>query len=298
MALSEKRKGEIYIFTEVIFGAFLPIITVLTYAQLGSFVSLAWSTLIAAVLFAALITYRRAWGKINNFSLIKYSIGTAIFVSVLFYGFLFWGLTYTTPGNASIILLFQVFSSYLFFRWFRHELVPFSHGIGGVCMVLGALIILTPKFDGFNVGDILVLVGTLLAPLGNHFQQEARKLGSSAAVLFLRSIIAAPILFLLAAFFDAPATREDLYAALPFLLINGVLLLGFAKLLWVEGIHRISVTKAVAITSIIPLLTLLFAWIILGQVPNIWQLVSLVPLILGVLLLTDHIRLPTKKSRQ
>ena len=283
-----------FIFSELLFGAFLPIIATISYATLGSFVSLAVSTLIAAVFFGALITYRRHWKEMQDRTFIAYSFGTGMFVSVLFFGFFFWGLKYTTPGNAAIIILFQVFTSYVFFRWYRREVVPFSHIIGSVLMVIGALIILAPGFKGFNVGDVLVLLGTFATPMGNYFQQEARKLGSSESLLFLRSMFALPFLFFLALLIDAHPSWTDLSTSLPYLLINGFLLLGFAKLLWVEGIHRIPVTKAIAITSIGPLFTLFFAWLLLHQVPTVWQLTSLAPLILGVLLLTDHVKFPQR----
>ena len=93
---------------------------------------------------------------------------------------------------------------------------------------------------------------------------------------------------------QAQASLADLRISLPYLIVNGILLLGLAKIFWIEGIHRISVTKATALSSITPLLTLLFAWIILNQAPTVWQLTSLVPLLLGVLLLTDNIKLSRK----
>jgi drug/metabolite transporter (DMT)-like permease len=64
--------------------------------------------------------------------------------------------------------------------------------------------------------------------------------------------------------------------------------LGLSKLLWIEGIHRISVTKASALSSMSPLLTLLFAWLLLGNVPSIFQLVSFIPMFFGVLLLSQN----------
>ena len=54
---------------------------------------------------------------------------------------------------------------------------------------------------------------------------------------------------------------EKVSSSLLFLVINGVLLLGVSKILWIEGIHRINVTKANALNSLGPLLTLLFAWL-------------------------------------
>ena len=298
MALSEQRKGELYVFSASTLSGFLPIGIVLTYAQVAGFVSLAWSTLCAALFFAAVMTYRNRWNELRNPLLWKHSVFITLFIGILFYGFYFSGLQYSTPGNVSIILLFQVFTSFVFFNIYRRERISSAHILGAALMILGALVILGRDFQGVNVGDALILCATFFAPIGNYFQQEARKLASSESILFLRSALSAAAFFAFLYLFGLGGAIGDVRAALPLLLVNGILLLGFEKILWIEGIHRISVTKASALTCIVPLVTLLFAWPILHQLPNVWQLASLVPFVLGVLLLTDHIRLPTKKSRQ
>jgi drug/metabolite transporter (DMT)-like permease len=65
--------------------------------------------------------------------------------------------------------------------------------------------------------------------------------------------------------------------------------------MWLEGIHRIAVTKALALGSISPVFTLIFAWLLLNQTPNVWQLTSLVPMIFGIFLLTDQLKLSKSK---
>ncbi len=75
-----------------------------------------------------------------------------------------------------------------------------------------------------------------------------------------------------------------------FLLANGVLIFGVSKILWLEGISRISVTKALALGSLAPLFTLFIAWIVLKQAPTAWQIASLAPFFLGVLLLTNNLK--------
>lgn len=296
MALSETRKGDLYIFSASALSGFLPIGIVLTYAQVSSLASLAWSTLFAALFFAVLIAYRKRWKELRSPLLWKYSIFITFFIGILFYGFYFSGLQYSTPGNVSIILLFQIFTSFVFFNIYRRERISSAHILGAALMILGALVILGRDFKGVNVGDMFILCATIFAPVGNYFQQEARKIASSESIMFLRSALSAAAFFAFFYLFNLGGAIGDVWAALPFLLVNGILLLGFEKMLWIEGIHRISVTKASALTSIVPLVTLLFAWPTLHQLPNVWQLASLAPLILGVLLLTDHIRLPNSTS--
>ena len=290
-AFSEKRKGEWYLLTGVLFWAFFPIVTALSYAKLSALFSLAWATLFSAVFFGCIIAYRRTWREIANPILWRYVFFVTLFIGVLYYGFYFTGLERTTPGNAALIAQFEIVTAFLFFNVFRKEYISFENIVGVFLMVFGALIILAPNFSGINVGDFLILGATFFPPVGNLFQQKAREIAASEVIMFLRSALAVPFIFILAYLVSPHASIVDVRGSLAYLLINGVLLLGLSKIFWLEAIHRMSVTKANALLGAGPLLTLLFSWVLLHQVPTVWQMASLLPFIFGTLLLTDNIKL-------
>jgi drug/metabolite transporter (DMT)-like permease len=194
--------------------------------------------------------------------------------------------------------LLEILTSFVFFNVLLKEKISKEYIIGACLMIVGAIIVLAPNFIGINIGDFLILATTLIAPVGNMLQQRARKVASGETIVFLRNLLAAPIIFLLAYLFGQHATWGDIHASLLFLLINGALLLGLSKLLWIEGIHRMSVTKAMALQGVAPFITLLAAWALLAQVPTMWQVVSLVPLLLGVLFLTDQLKLGSSAKGQ
>jgi drug/metabolite transporter (DMT)-like permease len=288
--MTEDRKGELLIFAAGGMWAFFPIITILSYSNLSGLSSLAWSTVFAAIFLGALVLYRGKGRELLDLRIWKYGLFIALFIGVLFYSFMFVGLESTTAGNAAIIGLFEVFTSYLLFNWWRREAYSFEHVAGSLLMMLGALIVLGRDFSGFNVGDCFIIAATLFSPVGNMFQQKARAVASSETIMFVRSVLSVPALFLLALALGKTASASSVYASVVFLMINGILLLGLSKILWIEAIHRISVTKSVALSSLNPLLTLLLALPILGQAPNIWQFAAFIPFFFGVLLLTDNLR--------
>lgn len=290
MMLSERRKGEAFAFGQTIVGGFLPIAIILSYSTLGSFTSLAWNTLIAAFVMTLFIFYRGTYRELFDRRLWRYAFLVALFIGVLLYGFYFMALRYTSPGNVATMLLLEVFTTYVFFRVFRGEKVSTPHVVGAFLMVIGGGIILLRDLSGINVGDVLILAAVMFAPIGNFYQQEARKIGSSETILFLRYLLSAPPLFLLAYFFGERWTFGDVGASFLSLLIIGGIILGISKRWWIEAIHRISMTKAIALASSAPFFTLLFAWLVLHQEPTPWQLASLVPLVLGTLLLTDFLK--------
>ena len=294
MALSETRKGESLVGFSGFIWAFFPVITVLSYSWIPSLHSLAWSTLFAALTFAVIISYRRRWGELRNTELWRYALLIALFIGILFYGLYYVGLETTTPGNAAIIALFEVFTASVFFHVFRGEKIPFPHAVGALLMIIGAVIVLAQGFTDFHIGDLLILVATFFTPMGNYFQQRARAIASSDTIMFMRSLLSVPFLFLLAYTLHPAVEFTQIQRSLPLLLLSGVVLLGLSKIFWIEGIHRISVPKALALQSIVPFLTLLIAWVILAQQPTVWQLTSLAPFILGILLLTDTLRLPRR----
>ena len=291
MILSKERKGELFIFSEAILWSFFPIITILSYSKISPLMSLASSALFAAIFFAVFLFGKHKWQEIKNVSVLGDIILATFFVGFLYYFLIFTGIKYTTAGNVGIISLAEVFFSFLFFNIWRKEYLSVANIIGAILMVVGAVIVLFPGEMKLNIGDLLVLAATIFAPIGNFFQRRAREKVSSEIIMFIRSILVAPFVFFIAFLLNPHLPSiGDFKSSLVFLIINGLLILGLSKIFWIEGIHRIPVAKANALSGIAPLLTIFFAWLILKNVPTIWQFFSFVPLFIGVVLLTRNVK--------
>ena len=289
--MKQERVGELYILGEAALWGLFPVITILSYKVLPSMISLTLSTFLSGIFFFLITLYRKKLYELRNPLLWKYVLYIVFFIGILFYSFYYFGLTKTTSGNASILSLFEVCTSYIFFNLIRKEHFSFESKIGTVLMVLGATIVLLPNFSSINFGDLFILIATFCAPIGNFFSQKVKQIASTETILFLRSLIATPLLLLLAYMFGQHLHVAEIKESFWFIFINGILLFGVTKIFWLEGITRISVTKANALGSITPLFTLFIAWIVFIQVPTIWQITSLVPFFFGVLLLTNNLKL-------
>lgn len=285
MKLSQERQGEISIFFEAILWSLFPVVTVLSFSALSPMLALSGSTFFASMFFALIISVRKKWAQIKNTEALKDILWSTFFIGILFYTFFFFGLKYTSAGNAGIIALSEIFFSYLFFQVWHKEQMPIAHKIGAIFMLLGAIVVLYPNFTTFHPGDLLILSAAIVAPFGNWFARRARKRVSGEVIMFVRSAVTTPVIFLLAVLFGEAFTPSAFSSSVWFLIINGFFLLGLSKIFWIEGIHRISVTKANALTSIAPLLTLFFAWLLLNNTPTLWQLCALLPICIGTLLL-------------
>lgn len=296
MALTNSRTGELLILSQTFVWGALPIVTTIMYATLPNLIALAWSIFFAILFFLGVVIYRKTWRELKSLQLWKYCLAIAFFNGVLYYSFYFIGLSKTLPGNAGIIGLFEIFTSYAFFHMIRKEHITKEHILGAALMIAGVLIVLWPRFSGFNSGDLFILAACVFAPGGNFYMQKARKIATSENIMLARSIFTFPIVLVIAAFMGQATNFTDLKNSLLFLVLNGVIIFGLSKIFWVEGIHRIAVTKALALGSISALFTLLFAWIFLSQHPTIWQLSALLPMILGVCFLTDQLRFNRSKA--
>ena len=282
-----ERTGEILIFSKSFFWALYPIVASILVFYLSPIFALAISTLAAAIFFAILLTIQKKWHELLIRPAWKYLLPMILLLGILFYGLQFFALQYTTPGNVAIISLMEVFfTMFLLGAVTSIEKLSKITIVGGILMVIGAFFVIFQGTLTQNPGDLLVLLATTLPPFANVFAKKARKYMGSASIMFARSIIAGLFLICLAwAWGDIPTTMPS-WNIIGLIGINGFLILGLSTILWIEGIHRIQISKAISLASITPAITLLFVYIILKQPPTIFQLLGLVPITLGVFLLT------------
>ena len=286
MSLSKTTIGDLLILSEACLWGLLPVVITLSYFSISPVTSLFFSTFFAMLFLGVWLTINKQWSQL----LVKEAwldiLMVTLLISVLYYAFYFVGLKSTTPNNLSIIALSESFFSYLFFQLWKKEYFSTRHLIGSILVLMGAMIVLLPKTSYWHMGDWFVLCAAMIAPLGNYFQQKARRKIGSIALLFARSFLALPFLFVAMLYFSGMPTFLSIQPSFWFVVVNGCVLFGFSKILWVEGIHRIPVTKAASLASIAPIFTIIFSYFFLKQSPTVWQLTAFVPIFFGLFLLT------------
>ena len=147
--MNETQKGNTYIITEGLIWSLFPIVTILGLKGISSVTGLFWATLISAIFFLVIVIVKNKWKELGNLQVWKYSIGSAIFIGVIFYSLFFYGLSKTVSANGAIVALFEVATSYVFFQIIQKEFIPKKHIIGIILATLGALLIFIPKFGHF-----------------------------------------------------------------------------------------------------------------------------------------------------
>ncbi len=284
MNLSRERQGELLMVVETFTWSWFPIVTLIIYQHLSPLFTMFYSTLFAALFFGAFVLWRGGLRRILQRQAILPLLFTTLFINLLFIC-VYLGLQYTSAANTAVILFLQLLFSYLYFNLFGSERFAAIHLLGALLMGAGALTILFPGELSLNKGDMLVLTGAMIAPIANYFQKQARTFVKPSEILFVRYLLALPVLLALAHWFSPDGT-ENVRAVLPWLLVNGLVLFGLSKIFWIEAIHRISITKASAMSAFGPLFTIILAYLVLGDEPSLQQLIGVIPVLIGGVLIT------------
>ncbi len=285
------RKGECYIFLEAFLWSLFPVITIVSYGKLSPLFTAGISTFISSIFFALMLFLRGRWRELWVREAWGDILATSFILGAVFYGLLFTALRSTTAGNAAIIGQMEVFFSFFILGIIlKHEHFHLPHFLGGIFMVLGAALVLYPNATGWRTGDLLVLLTTIIAPFGNYYMQRARKRVNAETILFVRSLVGGCFLFLLAFVLEPLPSMNAVLSSWILLFVNGFVLLGFTKILWIEATILLSITKAISLSSVGPFFTLVLAYFILQERVTVLQVMGLLPIVLGVMLLTRRVR--------
>ncbi len=283
----EERSGELFMLAFAFSEGWFPIFTIMALQYITPVYVYSFTLMFATMSFMTLVVLRKKTREFMLWKAYKDLLLSSLFISIMF-ACIYIGLSYTTAGNMAVLIFLQVFFSFLYFNLLGSEKFAGIHLLGAILMATGAVIILFPDEFIFNVGDLLILVAAAIAPIANLYQKRARKQVSSETILAFRSIIALPVLLLLASLIEPVPKRHEIISALPYIAVSGLLLMGLSKMFWVESIHRISITKASAMAALIPVFTLLFAYLTLNEVPGNSQIAGVLPILLGGYLITRN----------
>lgn len=287
--MTKEREGELFMLGVSVFESWFPILSIISLSAIGALHTYALALLISLIFFVFIIFKKQLFKELKNKEAYKPLILTSFWITTLFV-LIFLGMRYTTAGNVSVIIFLQLFFSYLYFHVFGKEKIDLLHAIGALIMGIGAIIVLFPDKLEFNKGDWLILVAASIAPIANLYSQRARKFCSSELILGFRTFFGLPIISFFAWYFEPSLNLENLKIALPYVLIIGMLIFGLSKIFWMEALHRISITKVSAMVALVPVLTLCFAYLYLGEVPEFRQMIGVIPILIGGYLLTKPIK--------
>lgn len=286
--MTKEREGELLMLGLSILESWFPILSIVAMSYVGALHTYMYSLVIAFFFYVAIMYKRKRFSELKNKAAYKDLLLTTFWITAIF-TLIFIGMRYTTAGNMAVIVFLQVLFSYLYFNVLGKEKMTKLHLMGAVIMGIGALIILFPKDFMFNKGDWLILVSAAMAPIVNLYQKRARVYCSAETILGFRTVVGFPIVALLAYILEPSVTYEAFLSALPYLFLIAAGVYVAAKIMWIEALNRMSITKLSAMLALMPVFTLFFAYIYLDEVPEFRQLLGIVPVLVGGYLITKPV---------
>lgn len=198
------------------------------------------------------------------------------------------GLARTRAGNASVILNLSPAFIAAGAALLGHERVRGAAwgGIGLAVLGIGMVVASGNAGLGFSMdtltGDMLMVGAALVWAIYSVGSRDLiMKYGSVQVTSW--TLWAGAILLLLFGLPDVAAMDETVPArAWLSVAYAGFLGLGVSYLLWYRGVQKIGNTRTAAIGNLVPLLTIVIAWPMLGEVPNVWQVAGALVVLLGI----------------
>jgi drug/metabolite transporter (DMT)-like permease len=283
--MTKEREGELLMLGLSILESWFPILSIVAISYVGALHTYMYSLVIALFFFLAIMYKRHRFAELKNKAAYKDLFLTTFWITSIF-TLIFIGMRYTTAGNMAVIIFLQVLFSYLYFNVLGKEKMDKVHLTGAIIMVVGALIILIPKDFALNKGDMLILASAAMAPIVNLYQKRARVYCSAETILGFRTLVGLPFVAFLAYLLEPSVTYENFKSALPYIFLIATGVYVAAKIMWIEALNRMSITKLSAMLALLPVMTLFFAYIYLDEVPEFRQLVGIFPVLLGGYLIT------------
>jgi drug/metabolite transporter (DMT)-like permease len=212
------------------------------------------------------------------------------------------GLDRTTAGNTALLLatvpvwtavLSAVLREGTLDRWV----------LGGIGTTLAGMVLVVTG-GGARVGlGAATLTGDLLAA-GAAFLWASYTVGSRGLILRYGSVpVTAWTLWsgsVVLVLLGLPELATLSWGAVPIVsgwgavAFAGILALGLSYLLWYRGVHRLGSARTAAYSNLVPVVALLTAWALLGEVPSGLQWIGAVVIIGGIVLARVGGRVPSR----
>lgn len=223
---------------------------------------------------------KRETGKIFRKKTLFRGLMVALTMVAFPYALMFIGAKMTSGVNTAALELSEILFTIIITPFFGEKPTVYKT-FGGVLVLVGAFVILF-KGGSFNGGDLLIILSTVSLPFGNYFAKKALKNISGENLLVIRYFVGGIMLLAMSLLFENGAEMlSSLQNFWPYMVFNGMLLMGLVNILWYEGLKKLEICKAVFLLMTYPIFSLLFLTVFYGERPNFFQILGVFVIVLG-----------------
>jgi len=285
---SQERLGEMLILVDALLAALFPILVHYGSGRLPAIFYAAVTSLLAGFFMGLWLwgagrlkelLNRKAWK-----AMLFVTLFIVVFPSILVYK----GTALTSGINTSILLTAEIFFALIFFH-FVGERVTWAKMAGATAMVLGTILVVWNGQLALNRGDLFILLATAFFPVGNFYAKKVLEQVHPLTLVLVRNLLGGIILMGFSLTSESivgtsvwPLLKELWWV----ILLNGILISVFSKVVWYEGLKRIEITKATIMMMSYPALSMILATIFLKEIPTLYQFGGLVIIFAGLYAIT------------
>ncbi|MFH1671016.1 MAG: DMT family transporter [Patescibacteria group bacterium] len=289
MQSTEEHTGERMLLGTCVIEGLFPIMAVVMARKFPPVLFTAISSLCASVIFLIYLWFSHRLSQQISIRALLYSLGVAVFV-VMTLALILIGAKFTSSVNVALLLQTEMLYTFIFATIILGERL-FQWQLVGVAFVfLGTvLVIFNGTFD-LNTGDVIIIGACVFFPIGNMFAKKALAFISTDTLLFLRYLLGGSLLLVVSFLFEDFSNLEYGFDAntLAVFAVYVVLFLVMSKVLWYGGLKRLAMGKAVYIISASPAFSLLFAFILLREIPTWYQFAGFAFTVTGIYFLISR----------
>jgi len=293
--MREESKGTLYCLIEAFLSGLLPVFVFLGVKNLPALGFAAVSSLLGAIAAFAYLLVSGKIAELKNKKAYESMVLVALCIVIIPYSLLFIGAKHMSGVNVAILGLVEVVTTLIFTHYIGEKTTRIKIA-SSVLILLGAVLVMWQKGFQFNFGDVLIVLSTFFYPIGNFHAKKALNYVTPATILTVRFFLGAIFLGLLALIFEginlAPFVAST--SAIVLVLANGLIVFGFGKVFWYEGMKRVDITKAISIVMTYPLFALIFLIGFLDEKVTLIKAIGIAVMLVGLYL--SILRQSTKKS--
>ncbi len=206
---------------------------------------------------------------------LKRAFLTGLFATAVAYSLLAYGTGLSSAINSALLTRFEVFYSFVISWVLLKERITKRAILAAVMLIAGVFIVVLRGGMSVRKGDVLLLLTPFFWQIGHAM---AKKTGYSAVTIAtLRNTFGGLLLLPVAIITGFEFTKFSLAEGIIMALIQSV---------WYGSIRRINLSKATAILTPAPALTVVLSYTILGEIPAINQLIGLGLITLGTIIVS------------
>ncbi len=287
----QEKRGEIFILISALSQAFFPVGAHFGATQMPSIQFLAYITLAGAMVFLPISIFKKElknlWDKKILWQLSLYTF----LVAVLSYGIVLYATAYSSAIETTLLLQSEVIFALIFGALFLHEKISRNKALGAALILFANVLLLIQNDLHLNWANLALFLAPISFVYANSLAKKLQKDGVSwSLILSFRGVIGGLSLLLIAS--QMETLQVPSFEMLGFILVFGITVFGLGKILWQLALHRLDLSKATALGLSHPVLSLMIAFLWLGEIPNSTQWISIGVAAIGILFLLKT------KSRQ